>query len=65
MPFTLREVTSTRRKTESAVYQVAEWTFLTAELVGIINVSTDNNSLLKSALVQQPISVAIETGQSF
>ena len=35
------------------------------ELVGFTDVSTDNNSLLKSALVQQPNSVAIETGQSF
>ena len=65
MPLTLREVTITRRKTESAVFQVAEWTFLMAELVGFTDVSTDNNSLLKSALVQQPTSVAVETGQSF
>ena len=36
-----------------------------AELVGFTDVSTDNYSLLKLALVQQPISVAIETGQSF
>ena len=36
-----------------------------AELVGFTDVSTDSNSLLKSALVQQPTSVAVETGQSF
>ena len=61
----LREVTLTRRKTESAVYRVAEWAFFMAELVGFTDVSTDSNSALKSALVQQPISVAIEAGQSF
>ena len=36
-----------------------------AELVEFVDVSTDSNSVLKSALVQQSISVPIETGQSF
>ena len=51
-----KKVTLTRRKTEPAVYQVAELTFLMAELVGFTDVFID--SLLKLALVQQPISIA-------